>query len=148
MTLIAAVRDGDTVWIAQDSRHVVASIHGEGYGLTVEKSYDHGDGLVWAWYGDGATDWKRFRNFVQDTTFTSWADLAERCNPVRAKCAGDKTFGAVFAGRLAGESGARHVGEPTEVMCTVDGLFAATGRLSTRVGWELSSLAPAIHEKP
>jgi hypothetical protein len=97
-------------------------------------------------YGDGATDWKRFRNFVQDTTFSDWADLAKRCVPVLETCSGGKTFGAVFAGRLDGKSGARHLGEPTEVMCTTDGLFAATCRLSARVGWELSSLSNLDHE--
>jgi hypothetical protein len=134
MTLLAAVLDGDTVWIAQDTRHISMSnsCPYDQYGTEIDKSYHEHDTLVWAWYGDAPNGWQLFTDWMASAadTFTSWGDLQKRCQ--------DKMdelklypFGILCAGVIGGKVGARHVGrDEYALVLSDDAIFVAFCRMS------------------
>ena len=136
MTLIAAVRHDDVVWLAQDSRHVtvIASSPADSYAISVDKSYRGNGPLAWAWYGAPESKWHDFVRFVNTTEFASWDDLQEQCVAKRDELLLDQ-FGAVFVGTIAGVTKGVHVGNPEWLLCLSDAMFAGYCRMAAATAW-------------
>ena len=136
MTILAAVRVGETILIGADSLEIRQQA---GYGETVDKlrRIDR-TSVVWGYYGNGDAG-KVFQNYVEDTPPRSWDDLTYRFQSVVERLDRDYTlqggFGTLFAGELRGELHITAFG--SHHRSTPDGVFLGLNRLAVQTGWEI-----------
>ena len=145
VTLLAAVRDGDTAIIAADGLEGWGS---QGYGSDVDKlegAYkdENGPQLVWGGYGDGNAV-KVFRKWLKDRAHSSWGSLLYEgpfevsaldtdCVPIG--------FGVLMAGRLEGKVDIRVLGMqerhgPEDADHRLTCIFMGQNRLAAHVAWD------------
>ncbi len=144
MTLLAAIKSDDAIWIGADGRHV-ATFGEERWGTPdswaapTQKLFPFMDRLVWGWYGDAGDAGLQFERYMETASFPDWPSLQLAVDIERRRFQGTATLGVLIAGYIGDTGLVLHLGNALHAIVTGDLTCCAYCKMAATVGWESAS---------